>query len=753
MKKILLLYFYVINCSIVFAQTKTLMVQPNLPRFLREGDKLEITAKISNLADSAITGQASIELFDAITDQPVDGSFQNVFPEQYFTAEANRSAVVKFPVTVPYNYNKPVTIKIIARGNDHSDGEENTIPVLSNRMLVTETLPLYMPGEGSKEFKFDKLLNNKSETLTNESITVEYTPNPIWYSIQSLPYLMEFPYECAEQTFNRFYANALAVYIVEKHPGIKEVFEKWKADTTSLQSNLEKNPELKQILLNETPWVLDAADETQQRKNIALLFDVVNMSSKTASALQKLKEMQMSNGGFAWFNGGYADRYITQYILTGIAKLKKLNAIPQEAQNILNDITGKAIPYLDKATADDYNSLVKNKTDLTTDLLTPTQIQYWYMRSLFGNEYEKTFPGKAFGFALQQSEKYWTKQSPYLQGMLAIALNNLLPVIKPPTKFKNTQLDILKSSKENAVVDSAKGTFWKNSNSYYWYQSPIEMQSLLIEAFKEITPDDPIISDMQRWLILNKQTNNWGTTTATADACYALISTNVGVSPQTLYASIQLGDSSVNTADEIKQSGTDYIRHRIDGKDVTPAMGNIYVGISNPIGKSNTHPPSYGAVYWQYFEDIDKITSAATPLSVTKKIFTEKNSAKGKILQQISDNEELKVGDKVVIRLVVKCDRDMEYIHLKDMRASSMEPDNVLSEYKFQDGLSYYESTRDAATNFFISNISKGTYIIEYPVHLTHSGDFSAGIATIQCMYAPEFSAHSDGIRINVEEQ
>lgn len=730
---------------------KTLMVQPNLPRFLREGDKLEITAKISNLADSAVTGQASIEFFDAFTNQPIDGLFQSVFPEQYFTAEANRSTVIKFPVAVPYSYNKPTTIKIIAKGNDHSDGEENTIPVLSNRMLVTETLPLYMPGEGSKEFTFEKLLDNKSETLTNESLTVQYTPNPVWYAIQSLPYLAEFPYECAEQTFNRSYANALAAYIVAKHPAIKEVFEKWKTDSSSLQSNLLKNAELKQILLNETPWVLDAENEAQQRKNIALLFDVANMTNKTQSALNKLKQMQLSNGAFPWFSSGYADRYITQYILTGIAKLDKLNAIPEDAKGIIDDIENKAIIYLDKAIAEDYNELVKNKTDLTKELLTPTQIQYWYMRSLFGNKYENSLPADAFKFALQQTEKYWTKQNPYMQGMLAVALNNLLPVIKPSTKFKNTQLDIIKSLKENAVVDSAKGTFWKNTAGYYWYQSPIEMQSLLIEAFKEITPDDPIINDMQRWLLLNKQTNNWGTTKATADACYALLSAaNLN---QTLYASIQLGDSSINTVDEIKQSGTDYIKHRIDGKDVQPQMGNISVGVSNPLAKSNTYPPSYGAVYWQYFEDIDKITAAATPISVTKKLFIEKNSDKGKILQPITDTSQLKVGDKVVVRLVIKCDRTMEYIHLKDMRASCMEPDNVLSEYKYQDGLSYYESTRDAATNFFISNISKGTYVLEYPVHLTHIGDFSAGIATIQCMYAPEFSAHSDGIRINVEEQ
>jgi uncharacterized protein YfaS (alpha-2-macroglobulin family) len=728
---------------------KTLMVQPNLPRFLREGDKLELTARISNLSDTALTGTASLQLFDAITNQPVDGLFQSVFPDQYFTAEAQQSTVIKFPVAIPFNYSKPLTIKIVAKAGTYGDGEENTIPVLTNRMLVTETLPLYMPGEGSKEFKFEKLLNNISPTLTNESITVEYTPQPVWYAVQALPYVMEYPYECAEQIFNRFYANALAAFIISKHPGIREVFEKWKSDTTALLSNLEKNQELKQILLNETPWVLDAANETQQRKNIALLFDVVNMSSSMDKALQQLQQMQIDNGAFPWFKGGYADRYITQYILTGIGKLKKLGALTNANNAVLQDIEARALQYADQEIARDKAN-IKEK-ELKNDNLGSTEIQYLYMRSFFNDNKIEDASKPAQKYYQQQAIQYWNRQSNYLKAMIAATLYK-------SNEQAFADKNIIPSILENAIVDSSKGMYWRNDTwGYYWYQSPVEQQALMIELMHEMLKerDNEAIStnikNMQTWLLLNKQTNNWKTTKATADACYALLIAGSGLQDQPLAVSINLGGHSINSVENEQQSGTGYFKERINGADVKPEMGDIYVGVSNPLAKSATNPPSWGAVYWQYFEDLDKITSTSTPLNLHKKLFIETNSSTGKVLHPVNDGDELHVGDKVVMQIILKSDRDMEYLHLKDMRAASMEPTNVLSRYKWQDGLGYYESTKDASTDFFISYLPKGTYVFEYPAYITHTGNFSVGVANIQCMYAPEFSAHSEGIRINIE--
>ncbi len=731
---------------------KTLMVQPNLPRFLREGDQIELSAKISNISDSSLTGQAYLQLIDAVTNEAVDGLFQNVFPNQYFTAEAGKSTQVTFPVSIPFTYPNPLTIKIIAQAGNYSDGEENTLPLLSNRILVTESLPLLMHGNGSKTFNFTKLLQNNSASLTNESLTVEYTPDPVWFAIKALPYLMEYPQDCAEQTFNRFYANTLAAYIVARFPRIKSVFAQWKNDTThqSLQSNLALNPELKQILLEETPWVLDAATETQQQQNIALLFDVLNMSASSAKALQQLQQMQLENGAFPWFSGGYEDRYITQYILTGIGKLKALGAIDNTTDGLLQSIITKGIHYADLAIENDKHFITAK--DANNNHLGMLQIQYLYMRSYFANIKANEGITNAQNYYTRQAKLYWNVQNTYLKAMIALALNKTGQQIF-------TEKNILPSILENAVTDSIKGMYWKNSKAgYYWYQHPIEQQALLIQLVSEMAAqqkNSKLTTDannMCTWLILNKQTNNWETTKATADACYSLLLDTAKAITNNTMVQISLNNQLVNISNA--QAGTGYIKTRISGNAVTAGMGNITVTTSSAKNAVNNKIalPSWGAVYWQYFEDLDKITPAASPLTLSRSLFIQENTSSGKVLQPVTDGQELTVGQKIIIRIELHCDRPMEYLHLKDMRAATMEPVNVLSGYKWQDGLGYYESTKDAATNFFISNINKGTYIFEYPVFITQAGSFTAGIASIECMYAPAFGSHSQGIKINVNK-
>ena len=735
---------------------KTLMIQPHLPRFLREGDTMGITAKISNLSDTILKGTAFIQLVDALSNQPLTDLFILRTKELQFSAGPAQTSVVKFLLNIPPHFDKPLTIKVFATAGNFSDGEENTLPVLSKRMLVTETLPLFLQGGGTKTFRFEKLLKNHSSTLVNEGLTIEYTPDPVWYVVQSLPYLIQFPHECAEQTFDRFYANALAANILRQHPQIKKVVGHWLHDSIGveksqgpLQSNLEKNPELKEILLKETPWVIDAANESQQKKNIALLFDAGAISRGTEVALNQLKQMQLQDGSFAWFKGGKPDRYITQYILTGIGKLKTLDAVPLNAWDDLNDIAMSALRYLDKKAAEDYNDLVKHKSDLSKNHLDPFMIQYWYMRSFFADQNSAGIPANALKFFVQQVQNFWMDESPYMQAMIAMSLHRFhIPITQ--IQVNNTVSDIVRSLKENAVEDSTKGIHWKNNTAgYYWYESPIQAQAMLIDAFKEIVPNDAAIDGMDEWLIINKQTNSWGSTTATADACYALLN-NIHTLEQNISADVRVGDSLINRTN--KEDGTGYMKYRFNGRDIQSSMGNVAISVHDDAGKTIS-TPSFGAVYWQYFEEIDKITTASsTPLSLSKKLFIETNSSKGKVLQPVTEDHPLKVGDKVIIRLVLKTDRDMEYVHLKDMRAASMEPVNVLSEYKWQDGLGYYESTRDAATNFFIDHLAKGTYVFEYPVYVTHTGIFSVGTANIQCMYAPEFSAHSEGTRITVKQ-
>jgi len=729
---------------------KLLMVQPNAPRFMREGDHMEFSAKIVNLTDKELTGIATLELLDAATNKPVDGWFKNVFPNQYFTVAAGQSEVVKFPMEIPFNFNSAMTYRIVAKAGDNSDGEEMAIPILTNRMLVTESMPLNMRNQTTKTFRFDKLLNSgSSTTITNHALTVEYTSNPAWYAVQALPYLMDYPYECAEQTFNRYYANTLASYISRSVPKIKTVFDRWKnLDTSALMSNLEKNQELKSALLEETPWVLEAQNEAQQKKNIALLFDMVRMSAEQNKAFNKLKEMQSSNGGFTWFKGGRDDRYMTQYIATGIGHLRKLNALAGDNYQSIKTIIDKTIPYLDKKIKEDYDNLIKNKVKLSNNNLSSIQIQYLYMRSFFPEYKIATASQTAHNYFTGQAKKFWLSNSKYMQAMIALALHRSNDATTPKA--------IIRSLKENSINKEELGMYWKEwtTGGYYWHQAPIESQAMMIEAFMDIDKNMATVDDLKTWLLKQKQTRNWKTTKATAEACYALLLGGNNWLAEEKEVTINLGNTVVKSTDDAAEAGTGYFKKRFEANKVSPAMGNISVSVkpskASPSG-GGLEGASWGSVYWQYFEDLDKITPSATPLKLVKKLFIEKNSDKGPVLVALADGAQLKVGDKVKVRIELKVDRDMEYIHMKDMRAACMEPTNVISEYKYQGGLGYYESTKDASTNFFFGWLARGSYVFEYPMFVTHAGNFSNGITTIQCMYAPEFTSHSEGIRVTVE--
>ncbi len=312
---------------------KDLMVVPNQPRFFRENDKMFFSAKITSMVDNVLNGQAQLEFFDAITQKPVDiltGSKK----VQNFTVQPRQSTSLEWSMAIPEGL-QALTYRITAKAGNVSDGEEMTLPVVTNRMLVTETLPLPIRGKQSKDFRLDKLVDNKSTTLRSHRFTLEFTSNPAWYAVQALPYLMEYPYECVEQTFSRYYANSLATHIANSSPRIKQVFDTWKnIQPDALLSNLEKNQELKSAILEETPWVLQAQNETQRKRAVGLLFDLNRMANEQERALDKVAKAQTSNGGFTWFPGFPEDRFMTQHIVTGLGHLDVLGV-----KSIRNDNT------------------------------------------------------------------------------------------------------------------------------------------------------------------------------------------------------------------------------------------------------------------------------------------------------------------------------------------------------------------------------------------------------------------------------
>jgi hypothetical protein len=710
---------------------KELMIQPNMPRFLREGDKIILSARVSNLSDKPVTGEAMLQLIDPETNAPVDGLFKNAFPIQYFTAESKQTTAVQFEVEVPNQFTKPLQYRIIAKAGNNSDGEENVLPVLSNRMMVTESLPLQMLGDGQQMFTLDKLVNNQSNSLTNHLITVEYSTNPAWYAVLALPYLMEYPYECSEQTFSRYYANTIAASVANSSPAIKAMFEKWKTEDSSiLVSNLMKNQQLKQLMLEQTPWVFEAKSESQQRRNIALLFDLHRLASEGRKNLRKLADMQNADGSFPWFKGGPSNRYITQHIILGMGRLKQVEGGRLEVE----EIPEKALPYLDNQMSEDYKNLIKYKADLTKQQLSYTQVQYLYMRSFFEDSID-TKNKKAFDYYMTQAKQYWLKMDRQSQAMIAIVLHR--------AKDKVTSQAILKSLKENAIDNPTLGMYWKeNTRGYFWYQAPVETQSLLIEAFDEAGTDKLDVEKMKLWLLNQKRVQDWETTKATADAIYALVRKGNNWLKANPSVEITLGSMPIKFQGVV--AGVGYSSAVIEGPKVKNEMGKVTVKMNGTGGNGL----SWGALHWQYFEDMDKITSANTTLSLAKQFFIERNGKSGPVLEELKEGNTLRVGDKIKVRVVLKTDRDMEFMHLKDMRASGTEPVNVLSGYRWQGGLGYYEATKDASTDFFFDLLPKGTWVFEYPLFVTHAGQFTAGISTIQSMYAPEFNAHSEGRKI-----
>ena len=492
---------------------------------------------------------------------------------------------------------------------------------------------------------------------------------------------------------------------------------------------------MKYLLLEETPWVRNAGGEQEQKQRIALLFDLNRMTSELQGALNKLIEQQSSNGGWPWFKGMPENRYITQYIVEGLGHLDKLGVSEIRKDARVFAMLTKALTYCDARVADDYKELQRIKADLNKNQLSPFLVHYLYARSFFPDVKMSADAKKASQYYSGQAKKFWLDYDLALQAMIAMALSREGDAATPA--------DILKSLRERSKTTEELGMYWPaNEAGFAWSQAPVETQSILMEAFNEITKDKAAVDEMKLWLLKNKQTNSWKTTKATAEACYALLLTGSEWVTSPAAPVISLGGKKIEA---IAEAGTGYIKESWSGGEVTPAMANLEV-------KNTNNNPAWGAMYWQYFENMDKITSDGQPLRIARRLFVERAGTKNTVAELISDTTVLHPGDRVKVRVIIQADRAMEYVHVKDLRAAGFEPENVLSGYKYQDGLGYYESTRDAATNFFIGYLPKGMYSFEYAVRAAQAGSYSNGVATIQCMYAPEFSAHSDGFRVKISE-
>ncbi|MEG1544158.1 MAG: alpha-2-macroglobulin family protein [Tannerellaceae bacterium] len=709
---------------------KPLMVLPNLPRFMREGDQVTLTAQVMNQSGKELVGRARLELFDPANDQPVICLTKS---EKPFVLPSDSTITVSWSLTVPSGISL-IGCRMVADTDSGSDGEQLLIPVLSNELLITESTPFYLIGDGEQRIQLKE--SGRSVSRRPFKLTLEMSSNPIWYAVQALPTLTTPEDDNLLSWFASYYSNTLASYIVQTNPRLKKVIDQWTAQggtAATLLSNLEKNAELKAILLSETPWVLSANNETEQKQRLALLFDLNRAASARMAALQQLQQQQQPDGGWSWMKGGRSSRSITLQVLKGMADLTALNAVEYNQEE--KEMQIKALAFVDNCLRQDYEQAKKGQY-LKKSLPTAEQLEYLYVRSAYRDIPEPGNAREAIRFYTNQAAKQWSLFSLYGKAETALLMHR--------NGQKATASAIFGWLRKTATVNMEMGMYWANNRrEANYFTSPIDTHCLLMALFNELSPDTADTDRMKQWLLNQKRTQNWESVPATVNAIYALLLTGSDWLGDNNTCTVQWGSHAFNTV--TGEAATGYIKEVIPAKEITPQMNILNV---QKTGKA----PAWGAIYNQYFEAIDQVAAQSGALRIDKKLFVETNSSAGRQIHPVTLNTPLCIGDKVVVRLTLSSDREMDYVALKDQRAGCFEPSGQLSGYEYRNGLSYYRAPGDVSENFYFDRLPKGTFVLEYSVYASRVGEYAGGVSTLQCLYAPEYVAHTAGERIRVNE-
>ena len=697
--------------------SKEFMLQPNMPRFVRVGDKANIAASLMNLSDKGVKGTVRMELFNPETEKVFYSQ------KQKFDVKGGETGHVNFTFEVSDKY-AVMACRMVADGDTFSDGEQRYIPVLTDKQWVTETVPLNVNGEGAHTFSLENLFNKHSKTASEQRLTVEFTAHPAWYAVQALPVVANPQNEDALSWATAYYAHSLAACIVKENPRIKQIFDSWKAQSgtkETFMSNLQKNQELKNILLAETPWLTEATNEAEQKQRIATLFDLNTMNSQLAVSVEKLGELQNADGAWSWYKGMQGSRYVTTQVMEMLVRLNALTH--QDADSRMQPMIQKGFEYLGKQAAEEYKSMKEAEKKGAVGIRPSEQVlRYLYICALDGKAPVDEKVNRYFIDKLSGEGKELTI---YGKALGAI-------ILQQAGKVAEARL-FMQSLMEYSVVTDEMGRYFDTPKARYsWFSYKIPTEVAAMEAIQRITKDTKAIDEMKRWLLKQKQTQTWETPIATADAVYALMATGASdLLANTGGVEITLGKEVIRTpADD----AIGYIKKTVSG-DV--------MNIKKVRVDKEGAGMGWGAVYAQYLESMDQIGEQGNGLSVSRQLY------KGD--EALNESVPLKVGDKITVRLTVKADRDMDFVQIKDDRAACMEPLQAVSGFRWGNGLGYYQATKDASTQFFIDQMRKGTYVIEYQVYVNRTGEYQAGIATVQSAYAPEFGGHTGGYRVMVE--
>ncbi len=712
--------------------TKDVLIQANMPRFLRAGDQISFSAKVSNLSESSLIAETNIEIIDAISGLAVDSLIKIKSNQEVLSLEINESKIVEWTLSVSEEFNAPVIIKVFAKSGNHYDGEQNMLPVLTNRKLITSTKSMLLNPNSETVFEFDHLLDNiDSKKLKTHHYQLEFTNNPIWFAIKAIPFLKNIDNDNTMNIVDQLFGNSMAQSIINKYPKIKVVFDKWKNDPTALQSELSKNKDLKSIALKETPWIRNSQTEEQQRRDLALLFDLNMLSNQQFENIEHLMSRQGPNGGFSWRSGGRDSWHVTQYVLELLLKLKYLGIL--EKNQKMDQVIERGMQYVDARVSEYYKKNLKG--DLKNKYLSPIIIHYSYLNSMYHKKLFGDIGDLAKAYFRKSFKDNWQNYSPYMQAMIAISH------LRAGELHLN---DIIKASLlERVIRNESLGSYWKLNNAYSWNNLAIEQQAAMIEYFEEVGEERAFVDELKKWLLTKKQTTHWPTSKSTVMAIYSLVHSSPNWIHENKIIDVWVGGEKQTITNA--EAGTGHFQLDFSPELIDKKFGTIKL-------KNENDHLIWGSAYWQYWQDLDEIKSAQeNPFRISKKVFVEETTDSGSFIKELSEGDSLQQGDMIIVRIELRTDRDLDYVHMQDMRAAGFEPLNTLSQYKAQDGLWYYESTKDRFTDFFFERLNRGTYVFEYKLRATHKGDFSNGITLAECLYAPSFSSHSIGNRYQIK--
>lgn len=725
--------------------SKEFMLTPNLPRFVRVGDQASVAASIANLTGKNLNGTASFTLFDPMTEKVISTQ------KQKFSVEAGKTVGVSFGFTVTDKYDV-LGCRMIADGGTFSDGEQQLIPVLSNKENLTEAVAMPIRGNETRTFSLDSLFNRHSRSATDRRLTVEFTGNPAWYAVQALPALGQPTDDNAISWASMYYANTLASYIMNSQPRIRAVFDSWKQQGGTKEtflSNLQKNQEVKAILLSESPWVMEAKSEQQQQERIATLFDLNNIRNNNLTALTKLKELQRTDGSWAWYKGMNGSLSITDFIVETNARLAMLTGQPLEGQ--AQTLQQSAFAYLHQAALDEYKQLrAAEKAGRKSTGISNASVQYLYLLAISGEKVPD---------ANEAAYRYLLAKLETMLPSMTIDNKALTAIILQKAGQSQKAQEFMASLKEHLVQTPEQGMYFAFlENPYNWEGMQIPVHVHVMEAFETVSKDEAVVEEMKLWLLKQKQTQQWSSPVSTVDAVYALLNQGASLLDSRGDVRISIGGQVLETLASGKESASAKTV-TASAEAITPGLGYIketftekkVVDARQITVQKRDAGIAWGAVYGQYLEEIDQVKQQGGELNVEKRLYVERLVNNVRQLQPVTAQTELAVGDKVVSRLSIRLDRSMEFIQLKDQRAACFEPIGNLSGYCWNNGFGYYVDVKDASTHFFFDGLGKGLFVLEYSYRVGRAGSYESGLATIQSAYAPEFVSHSASMKVTVK--